>query len=39
MSNNKNDIISKICYDPSGYVSIQNTWTYAHEQGSNHKTE
>jgi hypothetical protein len=32
MSNNKNDIISKIYYDPSGYGSIQNTWKDAHEQ-------
>ena len=32
MSNNKNDIISKIYYDPSGYGSIQNTWKYAYEQ-------
>ena len=32
MSNNKNDIISKIYYDPSGYGSIQNTWKDAHEK-------
>ena len=32
MSNNKNDIISKVYYDPSGYGSIQNTWTDAHEK-------
>ena len=39
MSNNKNDIISKIYYDPSGYGSIQKTWKDAHEKGSNHKTK
>ena len=32
MSNNKNDIISKIYYDPSGYGSIQNSWKDAHEK-------
>ena len=39
MSNNKNDIISKIYYDPSGYGSIQNTWTDAHEQDPSIKTK
>ena len=32
MSTNKNDIISKIYYDPSGYGSIQNTWKDAHKK-------
>ena len=32
MSNSKNDIISKVYYDPSGYVYIQNTWKDAHEK-------
>ena len=32
MSNNKNDIISKLHYDPNGYGSILNTWKDAHEK-------
>ena len=39
MSNNKNVIISKVYYDPIGYVSMKIHGKDGHEKGSNHKTK